>query len=308
MKISIIIAVYNQELFLEECIKSALNQTYKDIEIIVVNDGSTDNSGKILEKYSNVISIINKENGGVSSAYNMGIKSMNGEWMKTLDSDDILLPNAIEFFVNYIKSIKNSDSKIFYTNYDVINEDGEKKYEFMEPNYNDLDDFEANTLLLDHMSGVPVTRFYHKSIFKKYGFFNENIRLAEDYEFTLRLCLLYGCRLHLIPEITSKYRRHSNQATQIKLKIWQDGINKFRNEILEQLDEDLKNKYLNSLKIFQTSKYSTSTKFLVFTRDLFFKILPIPIKNKITEKITSNKLANIIYKKESSSWAKKHKN
>ena len=164
MKISIIIAVYNQELFLEECIKSALNQTYKDIEIIVVNDGSTDNSGKILEKYSNVISIINKENGGVSSAYNMGIKSMNGEWMKTLDSDDILLPNAIEFFVNYIKSIKNSDSKIFYTNYDVINEDGEKKYEFMEPNYNDLDDFEANTLLLDHMSGVPVTRFYHKSI------------------------------------------------------------------------------------------------------------------------------------------------
>jgi len=307
MKISIIIAVYNQESFLEESIKSALNQTYKDIEIIVVNDGSTDNSGRILEKYSDVITIVEKENGGVSSAYNMGIKIMKGEWMKTLDSDDILSPNAIELFVNYVETIKNPESKIFYTNYDVIDEKGEKKYSFFEPNYNDLDNFEANTLLLDHMSGVPVTRFYHKSIFEKFSFFNENIRLAEDYEFTLRLCLVYGCRLHLIPEITSKYRRHPKQATQIKLKIWQDGINKFRNEILDQLDTDLRNKYLDSLKKFQTSKYSTTTKLLVLGRDLILKFLPTSIGNKITEKITSNKLANVVYKKESSSWANKYK-
>jgi len=305
MKISIIVAVYNQESFLEECIESALNQTYKNIEIIVVNDGSTDNSGEILKKYSDVIKIIEKENGGISSAYNLGIKNMTGEWMKTLDSDDILLPDAIETFVEYVKKIKNNESYVFYTHYDVINEVGEKNYAFMEPNYNNLDDFEANTLLLDHMSGVPVTRFYHKSIFEKYGFFNEKIRLAEDYEFTLRLCLLHKCRLHLIPEFTAKYRRHSNQATQKKLEIWEKGVNKFREEIFEQLDKDVQDKYRESLKKFQNSKYSMSTKLLINTRDFFLRILPTPIKNKMIEKISTNKLVNKIYKKESSSWGKK---
>ena len=305
MKISIIIAVYNQESWLEECVESALNQTYKDIEIIVVNDGSTDNSEKILKKYSDRIKIIEKENGGVSSAYNLGIKNMKGEWMKTLDSDDVLLPNAIEVFVNHIKKIKNYESEIFYTHYDVINEVGEKQYEFIYPNYNNLDSFEANTLLLDHMSGVPVTRFYHKSIFEKFGNFNENIKLAEDYEFTLRLCLLHNCRLHLIPEITAKYRRHSNQATQKKLKIWEEGVGKFRDEILNQLDKELKKRYLEALKDFQNSKYSTTTKLIISARNIILKILPTPIKNKIIEKISTNKIANNIYKKESSSWAGK---
>src|SRR6185437_2092788 len=100
MKVSIIIPVYNTEKYLDECIQSALNQTYHDIEIIAVNDGSKDNSLNILEQYSDKIKIISKSNGGTASALNVGIKNMNGQWFKWLSADDLLHPTAIEELVN----------------------------------------------------------------------------------------------------------------------------------------------------------------------------------------------------------------
>src|SRR2546428_1497219 len=95
-KVSIIIPVYNAEKYLDKCINSAINQTYPDIEIIAVNDGSTDRSLDILKKYSDKIKIISKENGGLASARNAGFKGARGEWIKPLDADDILYPNAVE--------------------------------------------------------------------------------------------------------------------------------------------------------------------------------------------------------------------
>ena len=78
MKVSIVIPVFNAEKYLKECIDSALNQTYKDIEIIAVDDGSTDSSPEILKKYENKITTISKKNGGTASALNAGIKVMSG--------------------------------------------------------------------------------------------------------------------------------------------------------------------------------------------------------------------------------------
>lgn len=91
MKISIIIPIYNQEKFLNRCVDSVLNQTYKNLEIILVNDGSTDNSAKIIENYSQIynrIRIINKKNGGISSARNAGLSIANGDFLAFVDSDD----------------------------------------------------------------------------------------------------------------------------------------------------------------------------------------------------------------------------
>ena len=85
MKVSIIIPVFNVEKYLEECIESAINQTYPDIEIIAVNDGSTDRSLQILEKFSNKIKVISKSNKGKASAFNEGLKFASGEWIKVLD-------------------------------------------------------------------------------------------------------------------------------------------------------------------------------------------------------------------------------
>jgi len=90
LKVSIIIPVYNTEKYLHECINSALNQTYPEIEIIAVNDGSTDSSLNILKEYDKKIIIVDKKNGGTSSALNAGIRKMTGEWFKWISSDDYL--------------------------------------------------------------------------------------------------------------------------------------------------------------------------------------------------------------------------
>lgn len=95
--ISIIVPIYNAEHFLTECIESILNQSYTDIELILVNDGSTDNSFAICRSFSDTrIVLINKKNGGVSSARNAGINIAKGEYITFVDSDDTLPPKAIE--------------------------------------------------------------------------------------------------------------------------------------------------------------------------------------------------------------------
>ena len=109
--ISVIVPVYNVEKYIEKCLKSLVEQTLKNIEIIIVNDGSTDNSKKIIskfaEKYSN-IKYYEKTNGGLSSARNYGIKYANGEYVAFLDSDDYVEKNLYELM--YKKALQeNSD-------------------------------------------------------------------------------------------------------------------------------------------------------------------------------------------------------
>ena len=103
--VSIIIPVYNGGNYLAEAIDSALAQTYKNLEIIVVNDGSCDNgkTEEIALSYGDKIRYFRKENGGSSSALNYGIKQMNGEWFSWLSHDDLYYPEKIEKQVNYIK-------------------------------------------------------------------------------------------------------------------------------------------------------------------------------------------------------------
>jgi len=97
-KISIIIPVYNAEKHLDMCVDSIVNQTYKNIEIILVNDGSSDNSGAVCDKWAKVdprIKVIHKQNGGVSSARNSGLEVATGDYVGFVDSDDSVKPNWI---------------------------------------------------------------------------------------------------------------------------------------------------------------------------------------------------------------------
>ena len=98
-KLSVIIPVYNVENYLRECLDSIINQTVKDIEIICVDDGSTDSSPDILKEYQNKdsrIRIITKENGGQASARNLGIKEAQGEYIVFIDSDDFIESEMLE--------------------------------------------------------------------------------------------------------------------------------------------------------------------------------------------------------------------
>lgn len=106
MKVSVVVPVYNVEKYLKRCLDSIINQTYKNIEIILVNDGSKDNSRDICEEYEknfdNII-LINQENGGLSAARNTGLKYVKGEAVTFVDSDDWLELDAIEYYVDSMK-------------------------------------------------------------------------------------------------------------------------------------------------------------------------------------------------------------
>ena len=124
MKISVLIDNYNYAKFLPECIESVLNQTYQNFEIIIVDDGSKDNSKEIIEEYAkkdNRIKPIFKENGGQASAFNEGIKHCNGELICFLDSDDKFKPNKLEKILKIYKKgyeyIINDYELIGNTNY-----------------------------------------------------------------------------------------------------------------------------------------------------------------------------------------------
>lgn len=105
-KVSIIVPIYNVEKFLDKLIMSLIRQTYKNLEIILVDDGSPDNSGAICDKYAQQderIKVIHKENGGVSSARNCGIDISKGNYILFVDGDDWIEPDCVEYFVSLIK-------------------------------------------------------------------------------------------------------------------------------------------------------------------------------------------------------------
>ena len=106
MKVSIIIPIYNSENYLEECIGSVIRQTYKDIEIILVNDGSTDNSGKICISHASKdprIKLIDQENGGVSAARNNGLDASSGDLITFIDGDDSVADDYVEYLVDLME-------------------------------------------------------------------------------------------------------------------------------------------------------------------------------------------------------------
>lgn len=277
--VSIIIPVYNTEKYLEECLESALNQTYNEIEIIAVDDGSTDNSLNILKKYSDKIKIISKENGGTASALNAGIKNMKGEWFKWLSADDILYPNAVLELINAAKLLSNK-KYILYTNYDIIDSQGKIIDQMIEPNYNKLDSFSVNVILLDHFIGNGTTSLIHKSIIDEFGMFNETIGYKEDYELWLRYNLLYNCHIHLVPKNLAKYRVHKKQLSSEKASTSLLQNNNIRKFILDKLTPEERDKYEKAVKNYQKTKSLTSRGRHIL-RDTMFQILPKSISGSI---------------------------
>ncbi|HSA75497.1 MAG TPA: glycosyltransferase [Candidatus Nitrosocosmicus sp.] len=211
VKVSIIIPVYNGEKYIEECIKSALSQTFESVEVIVVNDGSTDSTHDIL-KYVNNITYLIKPNGGTASALNLGIKNSNGNWIHWLSADDVLYPTAVEDMMNEISVTPNNQNYIYYSNYDIIDENSVRIGEFIEPlTRNFCSKEERFKELLGNYYGNGSSTMIHKSVFEKVKY-DESLAHSEDYDFMLNV-MKNGFDMKLIPIKTLKYRRHKDQLT-----------------------------------------------------------------------------------------------
>ncbi|MBR5662642.1 MAG: glycosyltransferase family 2 protein [Bacilli bacterium] len=219
--VSIIIPVYNGANYMREAIDSALNQDYSNIEIIVVNDGSTDNgeTEKIALSYGDKIRYFKKENGGVSTALNFGISKMNGYFFSWLSHDDRYYKNKISTQIYYlINNNLMNKNVITYTNYDVINENSEiiSKTAFQHYRPNEKPEL---ALLRGLISGTAL--LIPKQAFEDFGTFDTNYRCVQDY--LLFFSFMKKYRYVFIPEITNSTRVHSKQVTNSNPKVIEEN-------------------------------------------------------------------------------------
>ena len=181
-KISIIVPVYNVEKYLSECLESLINQIYKNIEIILINDGSTDSSLKICQKYKkkdNRIKLINKKNEGVSKARNIGVKEATGKYILFVDSDDYLSSNAVETLSKH----KLTDTLLIY-GYNRI-----YKNKIIEKCDKELVldsqlQMKRNIFLNDNIGGFIANKMFEKNVLIENNIlFDENLSYCEDLVF-----------------------------------------------------------------------------------------------------------------------------
>ena len=253
--VSIVIPIYNSEKYLKECLNSLFNQTYENIEIIAVNDGSTDRSLEILQDYSDKIQIFSQENNGLYSALKVGISKIQGKWCKWFSPDDVLYLNAVEIQVNEAK--KHLDNTILYSNWDVIDENGKLLRKFHESNNNDLSRFEYNIRLLHGQQININTALIPSILFNKPGIRKLDDPVAIDYDFFLNSAIFHDVKFHLIPQSLVKYRVHSDQLSHKNISKTLEYIKQIKNEIIQKLDDSLSNRYIDELEKYQKTKPMT---------------------------------------------------
>lgn len=213
VKVSIIVPVYNVEKYLSKCLESLINQTLKDIEVICVNDGSTDNSLSILKEYANKdsrIKIIDKQNEGVSVARNTGIEVATGQYLMFVDSDDYLVENACEKALN---TIEHNESDIcIFGHYDLV--DGNKIISHKTNDLIKIKDLNVKENLVEYSiyiwDKIYRTEFIKSNQIK----FPLGLKTAEDVIFCL-LCLFNEAKYATLAEPLYVYRidTNSNSAT-----------------------------------------------------------------------------------------------
>ena len=206
--VSIIIPVYNGENYLKEAIDSALAQTYEPVEILVVNDGSKDRTEEIAKSYGDKIRYFNKENGGVSSALNLGINNMRGEYFSWLSHDDLYMPEKIE---REIAVILDVPEQIVYSDYSVIDKKGKiiARMDIAKKFPGDNITLGLFPILKQVLNGC--TLLIHNSHFKRAGVFNENLRTTQDYDLWFKM--LKNEKLVYINESLVMQREHGYQGT-----------------------------------------------------------------------------------------------
>ena len=216
--VSIVIPVYNGSNYVREAIDSALAQTYKNIEIIVVNDGSTDNTEEIVKSYGTKLRYFKKENGGVSTALNLGIKKSKGEYISWLSHDDLYYPDKVERQVKKLKENKELDylQTIVFSYFDTFNVEKNIKNNSINNllNFSQEEPFYTFSMLDAFFSSKVngCTLLIPKDIFNKFGYFDEKQKTIQDYFLFIKL-FKFGIKYLYIDEVLVTSRHHKEQDT-----------------------------------------------------------------------------------------------
>jgi glycosyltransferase involved in cell wall biosynthesis len=217
MKISIIIPVYNVQVYLNQCINSVVSQSYDDLEIILVDDGSTDNSPRICDDFvlkDDRIKVIHKQNGGVSSARNAGLNMASGDFIQFVDSDDYIEHNMCEVLIN---TLSKNKADLAMCGFFLINNEIVRKCFFRKGVFKRLSDLknDFSSLYINCFFNSPFNKLYRKNLIASY--FDEQLSLGEDLIFNLNymknctsIAITDKCLYNYVTgnpnSLTSKYR------------------------------------------------------------------------------------------------------
>lgn len=267
--VSVIVPVYNVEKYLEQCVYSVINQTYKNLEIILVNDGSTDSSGSICDKLAELdkrIKVVHKENGGLSDARNVGIDVSSGDYIAFLDSDDWI---DIECYEKLYKLIKKYDADIACCNFKrVYKETEELRHSSEEQIYSNIDALKEIYLNRGLQMIVAWNKLQKKELFidKRYP----KGKIHEDEFLTPRI--LYDAKKIVYTDDELIYYRYvENSITNSKFS--------YKNLVYLQALEDRMNlfKKINNSNLLHTAK----KRYVDSLIEYFFKVDELSDKSKI---------------------------
>ncbi|WP_455714724.1 glycosyltransferase family 2 protein [Anaerosporobacter sp.] len=247
-RLSIIIPVYNADKFLEECLQSIIRNEYEDMEVIIINDGSKDDSLEICNKYKNIdsrIQIIDKKNTGVSDSRNVGIKASQGQYIMFLDADDFLEPDALTIIIEDI--IRDKYDFVAYSYY-TLKEDGARKEELFDID-NECSDLQVirEYMLASSTLNTCWGKLFRAEIIKENQItFQADLKIGEDFVFVAKYFMqVQSSIIKNIPIIS--YRQHGESAMRkydFRTRIWYtDYLFRFNKNCVETLhDEDLTKK------------------------------------------------------------------
>lgn len=244
--VSIIIPVYNGEKYLNFAIDSAIAQTYKNTEVIVIDDGSTDSTEKICREYGKKIKYIKKENGGVASALNLGITESRGDYISWLSHDDVYDENKIQLEID---ALGNNPMNIISCRYDYVNSKGEfiyknainKEIENDKCAYKHLFNYEINGCAL----------LINKKHFDINGLFNEKLLTTQDFDMWFRL--FKNNQITFVEEVLLHSRVHELQGSKILLSSHLEECDALWINFIKSLSaEEKKNIYGSEYNFFET--------------------------------------------------------
>lgn len=298
--ISIVVPVYNTEKYLDKCISSILNQTFTDFELILVNDGSTDNSIDILKKYKNIDSrvvIIDKKNEGSIKARKEGIKKSQSEYITFVDSDDWLENNALERAYNELK--KNNSDVVVFNMYKVIDKLGLIKkenntYYFNKKNTYTGDEIREE-LAAAYLHGHPFPaglcgKIYKTKYIKESGkYLNRISFLGDDLYYNLEIFLKVK-KVSMV-NIPLYYYRAGGNTSKYMPYLFDDMVNgyKIQKEVIEEYYQDSIKKRYNGISIMLINTLKTCL-YNIFYSDLG----DVKIKETIKEYTKNNEILEAI--------------
>lgn len=232
-KVTVVIPLYNQKEFVAHAIESVLNQSISDIEVIVVDDGSTDNPAAILEQFGKKIEVIEQQNQGLAAARNAGLSRASGEFIQFLDADDFLHRDKIAL---QLRDIEEKGSRISYC--EVFQYDMSSGQTFLRYVGEIADLFPR---LYNQWLPYPLpihSLLFHRSIFEEYGGFPEDLKAVEDRYF-LSILVLSGEKISYFPFIGGGRRLHRHNMNKNRKHIYEYMVKYYKTIATN----DLANKY-----------------------------------------------------------------